>query len=245
MAYIRQTVTAGRTIEVKEYHTYRFIKKHEVRGAKQKVTSEQMQEVNRRNAEATLRWKLNENFTGDDLYVTLTYSVNNRPNNFEELKKHMQAFVRKMRSENKKRGQEFKFVYVFEVGTLGAMHIHAVFNGIEVSAIKKAWKHGRAHIVPLDDSGNYWRLANYFIKYSDKTFRTLGAAMGKRYSCSRNLREPKIEKKVMKRNTFKKEPKEKDGFFVDRDSVQSGFDAFGFEFFSYILYKNEGVARSG
>lgn len=236
MSYVRQEVYAGSTVEVKLYHTYKRSKKGERRAAKAEVTTEQMKEVNRRNAEAALRWKLNENFTGNDFLITLTYKRDIRPRDFDVLKKHTKEFFRKMRLFYRQKEKEMKYVYVYEVGSLGAMHTHIVLNEIEIKLIKAAWKYGYVHIDPLDDSGNYRKIASYFIKYSDKTFRTVGSAMGKRYSCSRNLREPTIKRHVIYASTFKKIPREKAGFVLDKESVQSGFDCFGYEFFSYILF---------
>ena len=78
------------------------------------------------------------------------------------------------------------------------------------------------------------------MKYSDKTFRTVGRLMGKRYSCSRNLAEPRITKAVVSRaSTYKEQVKHIPGYFVDPETVESGVDAFGYRFFKYTMIRLE------
>lgn len=242
MAYMEMKVVAGATIEVKKYHCYRARARGEPRARRNKETSLQMEEVNRRNAENKLRWTMNTNFKGGDYHLVLHYQ--RKPGDPyrtpEEMKKDMRRYLRKMRAVYREADKEFKYVYVFEIGERGSRHIHIAQNEIPLAKCSKCWEHGRVTCTPFDDFGDYRLLANYFMKYSDKTFRTVGRLMGKRYSCSRNLKEPKVTKTVVSRaSTYKEQVNTIPGYFVDPDTVESGVDAFGYRFFKYTMIRLE------
>lgn len=90
-------------------------------------------------------------------------------------------------------------------GERGAAHIHIVVNGINNIShiIRDLWEKGWISIKPLDKSGQYRKLAGYFIKYSDKTMKTEQGFINKRYCSSRNLHIPEPEKRVIRgRNAY-------------------------------------------
>lgn len=242
MAYYEMTIEAGKTVEKKYYHCYTACDKRTERSSRKKPTSLQMEEVNRRNAEDKLRWMLNANFTQGDYHLVLHYQ-RSKGDPFieaERMKHDKDVYLRKMRAIYRKAGKEFKFVYVFEIGEKGSRHIHIVQNEISLAECRKCWPHGRITCTPLDSYGDYRKLANYLMKYSDKTFRTVGALMGKRYSCSRNLCEPKITKLMVKRaNTFKDIVHKMSGYYVDSETIFGGVDAFGYRFFKYTMIRLE------
>lgn len=242
MAYYEKTVIAGETIEKTYYHCYTARDKNVQRAPKAKETSWQMEEVNRRNAEDRLRWILNTNFKEGDYHLVLNYK--RKPGDAyrtpEEIKHDKDVFLRRMRAVFRREGFEFKYVYVFEIGERGSRHIHIVMNEISLAECRKCWEHGRVTCTPLDEHGDYRLLANYLMKYSDKTFRTVGRLMGKRYSCSRNMLEPKITRKIVKRsNTYRRHVKALPGYFVDVDTIREGVDAFGYCFFKYTMVRLE------
>ena len=77
-----------------------------------------------------------------------------------------------------KEGKPFKYVLVTEVGKRGALHHHIVMNQVPTEWIRTAWPKGRIDIRPLDDTGQYSRLAEYFAKYKIQFQR-----MGGRGAC--------------------------------------------------------------
>ncbi len=242
MSYVEQRVYAGQTVEVKKYHRYRNRPKGESRGKRLNETSLYQEEVNRKNCEDRLRWLLNTNFRGGDYHLVLRYKhkAGEPYRTPEEMKTDMRKYLRSMRAKYGKMDLEFKFVYVFEIGERSSRHIHIVQNQIDMNEVRLCWPHGYITCTPLDNSGDYRRLANYLVKYSDKTFRNVGALMGKRYSCSRNLAEPIIKRRIIKRSsTFKDEITPMKGYFVDVDSVESGVDFFGYKFFKYTMVRLE------
>ncbi len=242
MSYVEQTVYAGKTVEVKRYHRYRNMPKGTVRSKRVRETSLAMEEVNRRNAEDRLRWLLNCNFQGGDYHLVLRYKYKTGDpyRTAEEMKADMKKYLRNMRARYGKEDKEFLFVYVFEIGERSSRHVHIVQNKIDMEKVRECWPHGFVTCTPLDNSGDYRLLANYLVKYSDKTFRNVGALMGKRYSCSRNLKEPVIKKKIIKRSsTFSQKITVPKGFYIDVDTVEKGVDAFGYGFLKYTMVKLE------
>lgn len=240
MSYLKRVVIAGETVEVKLYHSGRERPKGEARRKRFRETSLEQEEVNRKNAEDTLRWLLNTNFTYGDYHIVLNYQ--RKPDELyrtpEQMKDDVTKFIRKLRTRYKKQGSEMKFIYVMEIGEKGSRHIHFVLNKIDVGLIQDCWPHSRITCTPLDDTGNYWKLANYLMKYSDKTFRTVGALMGKRYSRSRNLSLPIIKKTVVKKSSsYKAVPTAIKGYSIVSDMTESGVDAFGYPFLKYVLVR--------
>ena len=86
---------------------------------------------------------------------------------------------------------------VAEVGERGAMHIHMIINDIDMRKIEKLWKYGYVSSKPLDETGQYRKIAEYFIKYYQKTRKTTEKIQSKAYNCSRNLKRPEPKKHVM------------------------------------------------
>ncbi len=241
MAYIERRVYAGKTVEVKRYHTRNQKSKGQPRIRKE-PTTEERKEANLRQCEEKLRQKLNENFSENDLLVTLSYRKENgnKTRTVEQMREDKRLFLRKLRKCYRDAGKELKFAYVPEIGPLGSRHHHIVLSGIDPKIIKDCWPFGFVDFKYLEKSGNYKKIASYFIKYSEKTFRTVGRLAGQRYSCSRNLREPKVKKTVVsKADTFAKNVRVPKGYYLDSESERFGVDLYGNAFHSYILVRLE------
>ncbi|MFR3232816.1 MAG: hypothetical protein ACLTPL_14355 [Anaerostipes caccae] len=232
MPYIESVVKAGKTIEIQRYYSPRVHPKGCRREKRKKKTKESQHKVNIRKAIDKLRWTLNANFQGGDMHIRLSYA-GIKPS-LEEMKEHKRQFLRRMRREYRNRGKEFKFIHVFEIGKRGARHHHLVINSIESAIIRKCWEHGSVYTSILDDSGQYGDLASYLIKeITEKRVE-----MQRRYSPSRNLVIPEPKKRIiMERKYFREKPKAKEGFYVDKTSIFSGFTDAGYQFLKYIQVK--------
>ncbi len=240
--YWEREVRAGNTIEVKRYHTGRARPRGEPRQKRCSETSFSQEEVNRKNAEDMLRWLLNTNFGYGDYHIVLNYQREpcDPYRTFDEMRCDVSRFIRNLKRRYLNEGKEMKYVYVIEVGEKSSRHTHIVLNGISIKLIQDCWQYGRITCTPLDRSGDYRRLANYLMKYSDKTFRNVGAAMKTRYSRSRNLQLPKIKKTLVKKaSTYRKEPVAKKGYEIITDTVEHGVDMFGYPFMKYSMVRLE------
>lgn len=251
MPYVERVTRAGKTIEVERYFTSRYKKPGIKRGDKVKPTKEEQKKVNTRAAERKLRLLLNANFGYGDYHLELDYiRKKGQPDRSrEQMRKDMDIFLRELRKECKKAGIELKYVHVMEIGKRGARHHHLVINKIDTEILQRCWYkayegHNRVKVFPLDDSGNYAKLASYFIKYTD-THRTEadGALQGKRWNCSKNLVRPEPEIRIISdRAWFKSEPTAIKGYCVDKDSVSKGVHSpeyYGYGYMRYTLVKLE------
>lgn len=199
MPYIIEVVQAGKTIEVMKYYSSRYGKKGIKRGKRQNLTKEEQIKVNKRAAEKKLRRLINENFQEGDTHLVLDYRKERRPAGRKQMRADADDFLKEMRKLYKRHGIPFKYIHVMEIGKKGALHHHLVINTpeeISQQAIVRCWKgRGRTHHNPLDDTGQYAKLAAYLIKQSDGMLRDPEALQGKRWNSSRNLRKPKVLRK--------------------------------------------------
>lgn len=245
MPYILEKCVAGKTIEVSKYYTVKFHPAFAKREAKTNKSSEAQQKVNQRKACKQLRRLLNANFSDGDFLVRLDFHKR-RDIDSSEMQQLMQQFLRRLRSEFKKQDKDLKYIYVKEVGPKGGRHIHLVMSKTSIEILTKHWPHGGIHIDPLNTNGQYSKIAEYFIKYAGRTEQTEGELIGKRYYSSRNLVKPKVTKKVISARQFRKEIKEKEGFYLDKDSVAEGIsEVTGFEYFSYTLIRTQKQGQGG
>ncbi len=224
MPYYKTEITAGKTIEVIKSYSKR-LGDHRPRQGKEKPTAEEMERINQKNAEARLRRLINANFGYGDTHLVLTYKKENRPDPAEG-KERITKFIRILRREYKKLGEDLKYIHVTEYENK-AIHHHLIINGIGNANINKlirdCWAWGTPHLTPLDDTGQYKDLAAYFIKETSKTFRKDDGGHKQRYSCSRNLIKPVTKTTIIKKAAkWLDEPKAIKGYYIDKDTVYNG-----------------------
>lgn len=238
MPYIKEICMAGKILEVRKYYTLRHNCKGEKRDARSKTTCECQERVNYREAERKLRRKMNANFTDDTgMLVTFTYLKENRPEDSKQMGVDMRNLLKELRKEFKKNEDELKFIYVKELGKRGAAHVHMMMSICDIRILRKCWKKGGVRIDPLWSKGDYTNIAKYFVKYARKTEETEGKLVGRRWTCSRNLKQTIVIKVVVNANTFNHRIMKKDGFVLDPTSVQEGYTEFGYRYFSYVMKK--------
>lgn len=235
MPYVKRTIKAGKTIEIKKYYTTRYKSKGMKRRERMSITSEEQEKINQRRAEEKLRWIMNDNYVDGDYHIVYDYAKENRPATKEEMQEDRTELLKKLRLEYKKIGKELKYICVIEIGQKGALHFHMVINEVPIKILRKCWDKGRIHITPLNTNGQYKRLANYFIKYSSKHKEL----QKKRYYSSKNLviPEPKIEI-INTANKYAEEPKAIKGYYLEKESVYADMDKYsGYRYLTYTLIK--------
>ncbi|MBR1623849.1 MAG: hypothetical protein IJ675_08090 [Pseudobutyrivibrio sp.] len=240
MPYILEECEAGKVLERECYFTYRVKREPEKRQPKVKPSTDATKKYNTRQRIKKLRRLMNENFQDGDYLATLDFFKNKNLSNYA-MQKEIEKFLRKMRTAFKKSGKEFKYIYTKEIGPRGSRHIHILMPKCDLDLIRKCWINGGINVKPLYSDGQYSKIAEYFIKYSEKTENTLleqGEKIGKAYYPSRNLKKPKVKKKVVSARQFKRTPTERKGYYLDKESVQEGISELtGYEYFSYSLIK--------
>lgn len=252
MPYVKRVIRAGNTIEIEKYYTAKYNKKGGKRKDRVKATTEQQKKINTKQAERKLRILMNANFGYGDYHLELDYihEAGEPYREKEQMRHDLDVFLREARKEYKKAGLELKYIHVMEIGEKGARHHHLVINQIDTKILQRCWYkayegHNRIKVFPLDDTGNYAKLAHYFVKYTDKVIKTERALQGKRWNASKNLVRPEPEYEVISdREYFRREEKVPEEFsneyYIDKDSVESGIhnaEYSGYGFFRFILVK--------
>ncbi len=239
MAYYKTTIKAGATIEVTKSYTKRIGVKNKKN--RKNPTTEEMKKVNEKNAEKTLRLKINANFGVDDLFTTLTYRKDERPTP-EQAKKNVKKLIDSLRKEFKKIGEELKYINVTEYKNK-AIHHHIIINHIEgqdvAKMVRRLWMFGRPDFKFLDDTGQYKDLAAYLIKETSKTYNEKDGGHKQRYSCSRNLIMPTPTTEIVRKAVrWMADPKPIKGYYIDQDTVYNGIDPFtGRKYQQYTMIK--------
>lgn len=239
MPYMREKCVAGETAEYRYYYTYRYNNRGGVRNRKELPTSDSQRNINRMMAVRECTRAMNANFVPGDLYVTFTYRKEERPLSAEVMKRQIKTLLDKLRRYVKKKNIPLRYIWTAEVGKRGAVHIHMVLtNAISVKELQRAWAYGFIKVIPLDDSGQYKKLAEYFVKYSIKTEESIGHPVGHRYNPSRNLRRPKVEKKAITgRRKIPDTIPVPNGWYLDKETVRRGINSSGYEYLSYTLIR--------
>ena len=214
--FYRDTIVAGKTIIRTLKAVARVNTETQKRRPKTNPTSEAVRKINFRNAVKVLTAKLNHNFKPGDYHLVLTYA---RPLAPAEAKKQLEKFIRNVRGYCKRNGIEFKWVAVTEYEH-SRIHHHLVMTKIDLDIIDKHWKHGYEYPVLLDDSGNYYRLAEYLLKETEKTFRNDNSPQKRRYSCSRNVVMPEVKRERIAGREVYQDIRVPKGYSVDEDTVR-------------------------
>lgn len=221
MAYFERRVEAGQVTEIYRYQRPDRKKEKQVRESKTKPTPERMAAINEMMAEEKLRWLINANFMANDLHLVLTYKKAQRPDP-QEAKIHLEKFMRGVRRIFKKDGKICKYIAVTEYKAT-AIHHHIVLSACDIGDLNALWgkteSHGHIHPTPLDNTGQYAKLANYLIKETAKSFREKTGASLKRWNESRNLIHPEPKVKKISAKKFRGTPQADPGSYIEPDSM--------------------------
>lgn len=244
MAYLEKVIDRGNVIEVQKYTNGRFGKKETRRKAEaQRATPEEQLRWQTKEA-ARKVWRLlrdNSNFRPGDLWTTLTYPAKSTPDS-ETVRRNIKEFLKRMRREYKKLGQECKYIFSVGRGKRGAIHLHFVLSKIDTEIVSTIWQNivnagnwVHVHTEHLDKTQNWHRVADYIIKNGEETFLSDDPIIKKRFSASRNLRDRKPRAHVIHAKTWKKDPPTRRGYYIDKDLSYSGVNQYGYPV-QYTVY---------
>lgn len=180
--------------------------KNRNREKRENPTPEAVARYNQQMAIKKLRLLIDANFGVGDFHATLTYA-GEAPSK-EEAKKALNNFLKKARRLSRKKGEEMKYILSTELGEGKRIHHHIIMSGLSSHEVMELWKpYGNPAFRYLDGSGDYKNLAVYLLKESRANLRS--GLITKRWSGSRNLKQPVVKEKTVKRwNRLDKTPKE-------------------------------------
>lgn len=178
---------------------------------KKRPSREVQKKLNQRHARERLTRLVNANFDENDLNMTLTYRKN--PESKEEAVKHLQKYIRKLRTEYKKAGIELKYVWQMEKSKKGRYHVHMILSGgVDRDKLEKLWGNGYANSKRLQfDQNGVAALVGYITKSHHK--KEEERLTYKAWSSSRNLIDPEPEISDTKVRSKKKAAELADGDF--------------------------------
>lgn len=234
--YTKKTYYLKNSIQIEKGHATGK-GRHDPRQKRQSPTSEQMKNYNETQAARKLNRKICANFGPGDFHLILTYKPEFRVPE-DESRKILKKFLNNLRRDYKKLEAELKYIVTTEWRHT-AIHHHIILNKIDQTTelVRKRWTRGRPRFTPLDDSGDYIKLAEYFVKETSAE-KIKGREKGKQsYSCSRNLIIPKPKIEKIRARDFVDEPKPIKGYYIIKDSVVNGISPFGYKYQYYTMAK--------
>ena len=239
--YVKRTVRAGRTVEVTRYYSRRLGATGNGRERIAKGMSREAEESKWKRAEDRVRWLLNENFRPGDLWMRMSLPGGQRLER-EEAVAVVRDFLRRLKREYGKRGCELRYVYTAGLGRRGGLHFHIVLPGCVDSAVVERCWHSAAGTAEcpypstntrhLYEECSYGKLAAYLIKNSRETWE--GRLFGKRYCRSRSLREPEVERRIVRARRWHREPRIPAGWRLISE-VSAGLSEGGYPYQWYAM----------
>lgn len=238
MPYREKITKAGRTILIERGYTSRYNQKGGTRRKHMQPTKEAQERANIRKSEKDMTILMNANFNSGDMHVVLTYDSKYRPETLEQVKADRKEFIDRLRKACRKRGIRLIYIVCSEAGKRGALHQHAVIPKMDIGIVNECWTKGWINIYPLSKTGEYSKLANYFVKYRRQWKELKGP--GRAWSVSRGMFRPEPRIRIIKdRNSFYEEPRPRKGYYVAKDTVRHGVhEETGYTFLEYILVEH-------
>lgn len=243
--YVRIIVQAGCTMEVINYISGRLGNRGNGYGCREKPTEEKVTRWQDKRAEDKCRWLLNGNFQPGDLWIKLGWPPRVRKSS-EKIRADIREFLKQLRKAYRHVGKELKYIFSVGRGTLGSIHLHMVVNRFDSELLEKIWQdivgtekvpYPSVYIRHLDRLRYYPKIAAYLIKNGKETFHSIDRIYNKRYCASRNLRQPKIKREILQRGHWMEKPKERKGYFLDKDSIRDAETVGGYPYQSYTLVR--------
>lgn len=216
MRIVRETAVAGKVI-------YRNIKvpsgnHRTTRAPKKNITKDKVQKNNDRLAVKDLMLKLDNNFDDSCAHIVFTYKI--EPSK-KQAAKDRKKIVKNLRKELKKLNIDLKYIAVTEYENT-RIHHHFVINTQNIDLVTTVWPESKGFVnfKPLDSSGDYYKLAEYLIKETTKTFRLPGSEHKRRYTCSRNIKTPVIKREFVDIAELEEDPEPLTGYYIPKDRVR-------------------------
>ena len=203
-------------------------------------TPEEQERINEQQCIRKLRRKIHANFDKDDLFETLTYGRDRRPDP-KGAAHELRLLLNRLRGIWKRAGTDLRYIVVTEYKSK-SIHHHLIVNdlpdGTGAKKIEQSWsRNGHANTKYLYEDGQYEQLAAYLIKETSKTFRDPDNPSKLRYSCSRNLVTPVAKTRILKRDDWPEEPRVPKGYYLEKDSLVNGVNKMGSKYQYYRLIK--------
>lgn len=220
--YYEKKIFSGDFLEIYRYSVAEY-KREKV--TRKELTSDKQKRMNFKNACRKLMRLMNCNFKhGEDFHVTLTFKSKSKARIDEkEARKEFKNFIKRLDRFRKANGLEkLKYIAAIGEGKSTGIHFHICVNKMDINDLLNTWKTskeaGRINfsILEFSNQNGLASLAEYFVKQELKKEKDVKVSesasqnkkrLFKKWFGSRNLKKPRVERKVIKRLFLKEEPK--------------------------------------
>lgn len=201
------------------------------------MTSAAQKAMNDKAARCRLEMLLAANFTGRDLFVTLTYRPEDLPKSRKEARELAKKFIRAMRTHRKVRKQEFKYIYTTEEKHGEArLHHHLIIDGTgnDLETIRSLWPYGDIVDIEYLGKSDFETWALYMTK-EGVSGRPVGAQL---WTTSRNLKKPVVRSVYVENDSAIQAPA--GCFIIEKEEKVTEFGNY-----SYIKYTYQAEEQIG
>lgn len=201
MAKRKKTIIAGNLVKTIIYTAPEPLDGKRARAEKSRMTSAAQKAMNNKTARGRLEMLLAANFTGRDLFITLTYRDADLPSKRPAAVKLLRGFIKALREHRRARGQGLKYIYTTEEKHGAArLHHHLVISstGADMEIIRSLWPYGDVVGMEYIGQRDFETWALYMTKESVEG-RPVGAQM---WTASRNLSKPIVKSDYVPNDTM-------------------------------------------
>lgn len=249
MVYALKEIRAGDQLEVDIYPQFKNMDEVPKEGRiLRKDNSKAQRNLNERHAREYVERLINQNFTDNDIWITLTYDDEHLPSDgdMDTAIRNMQNYIRRINYQRKKRGlPNCKYVYVTEYNPEEKIryHHHLVMDGtLDMDLVEKCWGKGSRNEVRRlkKDENGLSGMANYIVKEKRRM------KSERRWNSSQGLKEPDIrivhsKRPAAKQGSYKKIQTYVDKMVKDRNSIPKQMKAWypEYDFTDTKIYYND------
>lgn len=229
MAKRKKNIIAGRIRKTVIYTAPEPADSRRTRAEKSRMTSAAQKAMNDKTARNRLEMLIACNFSGRDLFVTLTYRDTDLPTKRTAAVQLCRSFLAKLRKVRTKRGQSLKYIYTTEEKHGEArLHHHLMINGTghDIEEIRSLWPHGDVVDMEYVGEREYDIWAAYMTKEGVQG-RPVDARL---WTASRNLEKPVVYTEYVTNDTALAVPP--GCHVIEREEKVSEFGSY-----CYIKYK--------
>ena len=182
-------IKSGNQLEVEIYpvteHGHRYDRKR-------KLSRPEQQALNEKNAIKTFIRLVNTNFVSGDIVITLEYNKDKRPSGYNQLKRDVQNYIRRIKYyRNKHDLPIIKYVYVIELQGVDHWHCHMIMSKIAREVAESLWDNAdfvnSKSFQPTQQDGGE-AIAKYFM--GQKGNKGVKKGCWRRWNSSNNLKQP-------------------------------------------------------
>ena len=191
MLYAEKKIKSGKMLEVDFYPILPSGKR--MSDGRKKASKKAQDEYNRKQSVRKLVQKVNANFDTGDLFAHLTYTQKNAPQSYEEAKRDINNFIRRIQNWRFRHGYDkARYIIIVEEQTYKTgelegrsnWHFHIFLSNMPRDVVEDLWVEGERVNVDRYQPDRFGQRAA--AQYCGKDPRGK-----KRYICSRNCVKPK------------------------------------------------------